>query len=188
VLQRDAKSIYFEHIDVRVLPFPVADVACAVRHSLRHGSRVGPTQHCRKYLMHGSFSQAVTVDNVEVPGSLPAEVKGRHLLWSVENADRTIINWSSFNEYTGSRHVRLLKRIWFSVEPIQFDKTSPALPGRTQGAVLRTIVRFRPVDTDLNPKEIEEMADIVIEGYKRDSVRVVMAVRAQLAPLNAARK
>ncbi|OWZ04685.1 hypothetical protein PHMEG_00023372 [Phytophthora megakarya] len=187
VLQIGAGGIYFEHNDVRVLPFPVSDVVRALRHSLRHGSRVGPAQHCRKFLMQDSFSQAVTVDNVEVPGTLPAEVKGRHLLWSVVKPDRTVINWSSFNEYDGAKHIRLLKRLWFSVEPLVLQ-TRPGQPGGPQGCILRTIVRFTPVDPEINLRDIEDMADVIISGYKRDSVRVVMAVREQLAALAASRR
>ncbi|GMF23239.1 unnamed protein product [Phytophthora lilii] len=185
VLRRDDKGIVFQHNDVRVLPFSVRDVARALRYSLRHGSRVGPTEHCRKFLMHDSYSHAITVDNVEVPGTLPAEVKGRHLLWSVDTGERTVISWSSFNEYYGSRHIRLLKRLWFSVEPIPLKTNNSTLPA--QGAILRTVVRFTPLDPDTNLSHIEEMADVVISGYQRDSIRVVMAVRDQLAALARAR-
>ncbi|KAG6945470.1 hypothetical protein JG688_00016540 [Phytophthora aleatoria] len=182
-LHREGSEVYFQHNDVRVLPFPVADVVRALRHSLRHGANVGPSQHCRKFLMHDAFSQAVTVDNVEVPGALPAEIKGRHLLWSVVTPERTVINWSSFNEYDGAKHIRLLKRLWFSVEPIALHAGPTA-----QGCILRTIVRFTPVDPETSLRDIEEMADVIISGYKRDSVRVVMAVREQLAALAASRR
>ncbi|KAE9105299.1 hypothetical protein PF010_g13081 [Phytophthora fragariae] len=185
-LQRDASGVSIHHNDVRVLPFSVELVAQALRHSLRHGSSVGPSQHCRKFEVHDGYSQAVTVDNVEVPGTLSAEIRGRHFLWSVEKGDRTIINWSSFNEYDdGNRHVRMLKRIWFALEPIS---NSMAQPGKTQGCVLRTVVRYTPVDPDLDPKVVEDMADIIVCGYKRDSVRVVLAVRDQLAAIAASRK
>ncbi|KAK1934602.1 hypothetical protein P3T76_011211 [Phytophthora citrophthora] len=175
-IQRDESGIFFQHNDVRVLPFSVDDVVRALRYSLRHGSSVGPSQHCRKFLMQDAYSRAVTVDNVEIPGTLPAEIKGRHFLWSVVKPDRTVINWSSFNEYDGAKHIRLLKRLWFSVEPIVLH-SGPT----SQGCVLRTIVRFTPVDPETSLKDIEEMADVIISGYKRDSVRVVMAVREQLA-------
>ncbi|KAL3663961.1 hypothetical protein V7S43_010850 [Phytophthora oleae] len=182
-LQRDGSGISFQHNDVRVLPFSVDDVVRALRYSLRHGSSVGPSHHCRKFLMQDAYSQAVTVDNVEVPGTLPAEIKGRHFLWSVVKPDRTVINWSSFNEYDGAKHLRLLKRLWFSVEPIVLH-SGPT----SQGCVLRTIVRFTPVDSETSLRDIEEMADVIISGYKRDSVRVVMAVREQLAALVASRR
>ncbi|KAG7383661.1 Leucine-rich repeat serine/threonine-protein kinase 2 [Phytophthora pseudosyringae] len=182
-LHRDTGGVYFQHSDVRVLPFCVADVVRALRHSLTHGSRVGPTQHCRKFLMHDAFSQAVTVDSVEVPGTRPAEIKGRHLLWSVVKPDRTVINWSSFNEYDGAKHIRLLKRLWFSVEPIALHSGPTA-----QGCILRTIVRLTPVDPETKMSDIEDMVDVIISGYKRDSVRVVMAVRDQLAALVASRR
>ncbi|KAG1693597.1 hypothetical protein DVH05_023361 [Phytophthora capsici] len=182
-LQRNGSGIFFQHNDVRVLPFSVDDVVRALRYSLRHGSSVGPSHHCRKFLMQDAYSRAVTVDNVEVPGTLPAEIKGRHFLWSVVKPDRTVINWSSFNEYDGAKHIRLLKRLWFSVEPIVLH-SGPT----SQGCVLRTIVRFTPVDPETSLQDIEEMADVIISGYKRDSVRVVMAVREQLAALVASRR
>lgn len=181
-LHREGSGVNFQHNDVRVLPFAVADVVRALRHSLRHGSNVGPSQHCRKFLIQDAFSQAVTVDNVEVLGTRPAVIKGRHLLWSVVKPERTVINWSSFNEYDGAKHIRLLKRLWFSVEPIALH-AGPS----TQGCILRTIVRFTPVDPETSLRDIEEMADVIISGYKRDSVRVVMAVREQLAALVASR-
>ncbi|GMF56878.1 unnamed protein product [Phytophthora fragariaefolia] len=188
-LQRDENGVWIQHNDVRVLPFPMSVVAHALRQSLKHGSSVGPSQHCRKFEVHDSYTHAVTVDNVEVPGALPAEIKGRHFLWSVDKGDRTVINWSSFNEYDdGNRHVRMLKRLWFALEPINFDKNCMAQPGKTQGCILRTVVRYTPVDLDHDSKIIEDMADIIICGYKRDSVRVVMAVRDQLAALAASRK
>ncbi|KAG6619554.1 Retinol dehydrogenase 14 [Phytophthora cinnamomi] len=126
--------------------------------------------HCRKFEVHDCYSHAVTVDNVELPGALPAEIKGRHFLWSVDKGDRTVINWSSFNEYDdGNRHVRLLKRLWFALEPISFDKNCMAQPGKVQGCILRTVVRYTPVDPDLDTTIVEDMADIIIAGYKRDS-------------------
>ncbi|KAL4161231.1 hypothetical protein PRNP1_001786 [Phytophthora ramorum] len=174
VLHRDATGISFQHTDVRLLPVGVADVARALRYSLSHGSRVGPSEHCRKVKMQDGFSHAVTVDNVEVVGALPAEVKARHLLWSVAETDRTVINWTSFVEYNGSRRIRLQKRIWFYVEPMH-------LQNGAQGCILRTVVRFTPVDTDLDLAHIEEMAETVKCAYQRDSVRVILSVRDQLA-------
>ncbi|CAH0522134.1 unnamed protein product [Peronospora belbahrii] len=181
VFQNDKNGVSFQHNDVRVIPFPVANVVSALRHSLRHRSRVGPSEHCRKFLMYDNYSQAVTLDSVDIPGSLPATVTGRHLLWSVTEPDRTVIAWSSFNEYQGRSHVRLLKRLWFSVEPTQVQTSS----GTVQGSILRTIVRFTPVDPEVDLKHIKEMSDVIICAYKRDSVRVVLAVRDQLAALAA---
>ncbi|CEG37050.1 uncharacterized protein PHALS_04513 [Plasmopara halstedii] len=179
---RDAEGVYFQHNDVRVLPFSVEDVVSALRHSLSHGANVGPSHHCQKFYTQDAFSQVVTLDRVEVPGSLPAQVTARHLLWFVVTPFRTVINWSSFNEYAGAKHIRLLKRLWHSVEPMTLDG-SP----RGQGCILRTVVRFTPVDPEINLKDIEEMADVIISCYNRDSFRVVMAVRAQLAAIAAAR-
>ncbi|KAI9921804.1 hypothetical protein PsorP6_001005 [Peronosclerospora sorghi] len=183
VFQHDENGLCFLHNDVRVLPFPVAAVATSLRRSLTHGGRVGPSQHCRKFLMRDdSFSQAVTVDQVDMPGNVPAIVKGRHLLWSVDRQDRTVINWSSFNEYRkGSNHIRLLKRLWFSIEPIHLETSGTHPSENAQGSIIRTIVRLTPVDPEVDLKVVEDLSDVIIAGYKRDSVRVVLAVRDQLA-------
>ncbi|TDH72844.1 hypothetical protein CCR75_000572 [Bremia lactucae] len=181
-LHRDASGVYIQHKEVRVLPFVVADVVRALQLSLTHGSAIGPACHCREFFMQDMFSRAVTVDNVEVPGTVPAQIRGRHFLWSVVTPKRTVINWSSFNEYDGAKHIQMVKKLWFIVEPIASGPQSSA-----QGCILRTIVRFTPVNAETNVRDIEEMAGVVILGYKRDSIRVVMAVRAQLANLVAMR-
>lgn len=180
--QRDESGVYFQHKDVRVLPFSVGDVTSALRHSLTHKSNVGPSHHCRKFSTQDAFSQVVTVDMVEVPGSLPAQVTARHLLWFVVTPFRTVINWSSFNEYDGAKHIRLQKRLWHCLEPIALNSGPSG-----QGCVLRTVVRFTPVDPEASLKDIEEMADVIISCYNRDSYRVVMAVREQLAAMAAMR-
>lgn len=136
---------------------------------MNYGSKVGASDHFPELQMLDKYNRQVsTVDSIEIPGSVRAAVRSRLFLWSIDKPRKSVLTWSSYIEYDGSRYVRLLQRIWISLEPIPIETTSSEQ--KTQGCIMRAVVRSTPVDTDLDTEKvshIEEMAEVVIGTYER---------------------
>ncbi|OWZ04686.1 hypothetical protein PHMEG_00023373 [Phytophthora megakarya] len=169
----------FHHTEVRVLPFSVADVTRAIQNCL--AQRKSTEQHrCRKLIRFYNHFKAVTVDKVQVPGACPVEVTARLLQWCVVQPERTVVTWSGFFEYDGSRYVRLFEKIWVSIEPIRLKQNS-TFSGQ-YGSILRIVVHLTPVESEFELDDIEEMSEVVIASYHRNSEMIYQALLAQLAP------
>lgn len=87
LLHRDGDKVSYQHNEVRMLPFPVGDVARSLRNCLNHGVRVGPMKHCRHFESFGKYFHAVTMDNLKMPDNEPAEVKSRVLQLCIPRAN-----------------------------------------------------------------------------------------------------
>ncbi|KAG3026174.1 hypothetical protein PC121_g136 [Phytophthora cactorum] len=185
LLQKNGKTVSFQHNEVRMLPFAVSDVTRSLRHSLSFGARVGPTKHCRDIRMYDNYFHAVTADSVKLPGSQPAEVNSRVLQLCVTQPERTVVTWSGYVEYNGARFVRLLEKTWVVLKSIPMEKLGmPTTGDRTHGTLMRVVVRLTPVETELDPQKPEdilEMANIVVSTYQRHGQRMYQAMLEQLS-------
>ncbi|KAG1693596.1 hypothetical protein DVH05_023360 [Phytophthora capsici] len=181
----DGKAVSFQHNEVRMIPFQVADVARSIRHGLSFGARVGPTKHCRDIRMYDSYFHAVTADSINIPDAEPAEVNSRVLQLCVTQNERTVITWSSYVEYKGSRFIRMLEKTWVVLEPIPLENIGVFPMGdRTHGTLMRVVVRLTPVETDLdpqNPEHVVEMSNVVVNTYRRHGQRMYQAMLEQLS-------
>eukprot|EP00644_Phytophthora_capsici_P003321 jgi/Phyca11/504423/fgenesh2_kg.PHYCAscaffold_7_\ len=181
----DGKAVSFQHNEVRMIPFQVADVARSIRHGLSFGARVGPTKHCRDIRMYDSYFHAVTADSINIPDAEPAEVNSRVLQLCVTQNERTVITWSSYVEYKGSRFIRMLEKTWVVLEPIPLENIGVfPMGGRTHGTLMRVVVRLTPVETDLdpqNPEHVVEMSNVVVNTYRRHGQRMYQAMLEQLS-------
>ncbi|KAG7383662.1 hypothetical protein PHYPSEUDO_003466 [Phytophthora pseudosyringae] len=184
-LQRTGRGVSFQHNEVRMLPFSVDDVARSLRHSLSFGARVGPTKHCRDIRMYDQYFHAITADSVNLPDAQPAEVTSRVLQLCVTQPERTVVTWSSYTEYNGSKFIRLLEKTWVVMEPTPLEELGVvSMGGRTHGTLMRVVVRLTPVETELDPQQPEdvvEMASIVINTYQRHGQRMYQAMLEQLS-------
>ncbi|ETN09014.1 hypothetical protein PPTG_11079 [Phytophthora nicotianae INRA-310] len=56
--------------------------------------------------------------------------------------------------------------------------------GRTDGTLMRVVVRLTPVETELDPQkpeDIEEMTNVVVGTYQRHGQRMYQAMLEQLS-------
>ncbi|ETL93433.1 hypothetical protein L917_08392 [Phytophthora nicotianae] len=185
LLHQSGKTVSFQHNEVRMLPFAVSDVAQSLRYALSFGARVGPTKHCRDIRMYDNYFHAVTADSVKLPNAQSAEVNSRVLQLCVVQPERTVVTWSGYVEYNGAKFVRLLEKTWIVLEPVPMDTLGmPAMRGRTDGTLMRVVVRLTPVETELDPQkpeDIEEMANVVVGTYQRHGQRMYQAMLEQLS-------
>ncbi|ETI46926.1 hypothetical protein F441_08711 [Phytophthora nicotianae CJ01A1] len=179
-LQHSENGLVFQHNEVRLLPFSVTDVARSLRHCLSYGSRVGPTKHCRNIQMYDKYFHAVTVDKVELPETQATEVNSRVVQLCVARPENTVVTWSGYVEYKGSKVIRLLEKTWIVMEAIPLGKLGMLAMGeRTHGTLMRVVVRLTPVETEYDLKKIrdvEEMANVVVSTYQRNGQRMLQAM------------
>ncbi|KAE9015604.1 hypothetical protein PR003_g15577 [Phytophthora rubi] len=184
VLHRDENTVSFHHNEVRMLPFAMEDVARSLRNCLSHGSRVGPAKHCRHFESFGKYFHATTADSFNMPDDEQAEVKTRLLQLCVPQTERTVVVWSGYAEYSGSKFIRMLEKTYISLEAIPIEKLGMfTLGGRPPGTLMRVAVRLTPVETEYDvqkPEDIEEMADVVVRTYQRKGQRMFQAMLEQL--------
>ncbi|KAJ8542624.1 hypothetical protein ON010_g12184 [Phytophthora cinnamomi] len=184
LLHRDGNDVSFQHNEVRMLPFQVADVARSLRNCLSHGSRVGPAKHCRHYESFGKYFHAITSDTFRLPDAELADVKSRVLQLCIPQGERTVVVWSGYAEYSGSKFIRLLEKTYISLEAIPMEKLGMfTMGGRSPGTMMRLAVRLTPVETEYDvqkSEDIEEMADVVVRTYQRTGQRMFQAMLEQL--------
>ncbi|OWZ04764.1 hypothetical protein PHMEG_00023281 [Phytophthora megakarya] len=184
-LHQTETGIAFEHNEVRMLPFPVSAVTKSLRHSLSFGSRVGPTKHCRDIRMYDGYFHAVTADDVNLPDTEPAQVTSRVLQLCVTQPERTVVTWSGYAEYKGSKFIRLLEKTWLVLESVPLERLGMiATDGRTHGTLMRVVVRLAPPETEFDLQtvaDVGEMANVVVNTYRRHGQRMYQAMLEQLS-------